>query len=196
MGVLRFLPLLFLCGFAHATVIHFETDLSGPAESPSNTSPGLGFANVYFDDTAQTLEVNVTFWGLLGLSTASHIHATTALPGTGTSGVATEVPFFDSFPIGVTWGSYTHLFDLTLASSFNPAFITNNGGTPAGASMALEDAMLADKAYLNIHSTLYPGGEIRGFLHEVPDSASTALLLSLAVGALIGLSRLQRLRTC
>jgi hypothetical protein len=195
LGVLRVLPLLFVCSFAHATVIEFHADLSGPAESPVNASPGLGLATILFDDVAQTMEVNVTFWNLLGTTTASHIHATTAAPNAGTAGVATETPFFDSFPIGVSAGSYTHLFDLTDADSFNPNFVNNNGGTLAGASQALKNAMVSEKAYLNIHTNKFPGGEIRGFLH-VPDTASTALTLALALGALMGFSRLQKLRAC
>ena len=191
-----FVPLLILGNLAHGTVIEFQANLSGPAESPVNASPGIGFADVFFDDAAQTLLVNVTFSGLLGTTTASHIHAATALPDVGTSGVATETPFFNSFPIGVTSGSYTHLFDLTLASSFNAAYVTANGGTLASASFALENAMLDEKAYLNIHTTKFPGGEIRGFLHAVPDSATTALLLAMALGALAGFSRVQKLRAC
>lgn len=196
LGVLRFLPLLFVCGLAHGAVIQFQAALSGPAESPVNASPGTGWANVWFDDVAQTLTVDVTFSGLLGFTTASHIHAATAAPNTGTSGVATEVPFFDSFPIGVKSGSYTHLFDLTDADSFNPAFVTANGGTLASASMALENAMLAEKSYLNIHTDLFRGGEIRGFLSRVPDTSATALLLTLALGSLAGFRRIQKLRAC
>jgi len=189
-------PLLFLCSLAHGTIIEFKANLSGPAESPTNASPGTGFADVWFDDVAQTLSVNVTFSGLLGTTTASHIHAATALPDTGTAGVATETPFFNSFPIGVTSGTYTHLFDLTVASSFNAAYVTANGGTLASASLALENAMLAEKAYLNIHTTQFPGGEIRGFLSRVPDSGTTALLLLMALGGLAGFSRMQKLRAC
>ena len=184
-----FVSLLLSVNVTHATMIHFQTDLTGPGESPANASPGMGTADVYFDDWAQTMEVKVSFWGLLGTSTASHIHAATALPDTGTAGVATETPTFGGFPLGVTSGTYDHMFDLTLAASFNGAFITANGGTVAGASAALENALLSDKAYLNIHTTKFPGGEIRGFLHAVPDSASTALLLTVTLGGMAGFLR-------
>ena len=43
-------------------------------------------------------------------------------------GVATEVPSFTNLPMGVTSGSFTEMFDLTLDSSYNPAFETANGG--------------------------------------------------------------------
>jgi CHRD domain len=193
-GVLLFVSLLLSCTLAQASMIHFHADLSGPAESPANPSPGMGVADVYFDDVAQMMEVKVSFWDLLAGATASHIHAATALPDTGTAGVATETPTFGGFPLGVTAGSYDHFFDLTLAASFNPSFITATGGTVAGASAAFEADLLADKAYLNIHTTKFPGGEIRGFLHTVPDSASSSLLLALGLGGLAGLSRTRKMR--
>ena len=157
-----------------AIPITLHAALSGPAESPPNASPGIGFAVVVIDPDAHTLEVNVTFSGLLGTTTASHIHCCTASPGTGTAGVATMLPTFLDFPLGVTVGTYDQVFDLTLASSFNPAFITANGGTVAGAEAALEHGLFSGLAYLNIHTTFRPGGEIRGFL--VPEPATLVLL--------------------
>ncbi len=165
---------LVMAPVASAIPMTFHATLSGPAESPPNASPGIGFAIVVIDTDAHTLHVQVTFSGLLGTTTASHIHCCTALPGTGTAGVATQTPTFMDFPLGVTSGTYDHMFDLTLASSFNAPFITANGGTPAGAEAALAAGLLAGKAYLNIHTTAFPGGEIRGFL--VPEPATLALL--------------------
>jgi len=77
------------------------------------------------------MSVNVTFSDLVGTVTATHIHAATAKPGVVTAGVATVTPTFTGFPSGVTSGSYNHIFDIALASSWNPSFITSNGGTPA-----------------------------------------------------------------
>jgi hypothetical protein len=53
---------------------------------------------------------------------------------------------------------------MTQASSWNPAYITANGGTPASAEAAMLAGIAAGNAYLNIHTTNNPGGEIRGFL--------------------------------
>lgn len=157
-----------------AIPITLHASLSGPAESPPNASPGIGFAVVVIDPDAHTLEVHVTFSGLLGTTTASHIHCCTASPGSGTAGVATMVPTFLDFPLGVASGDYDHSFDLTLDSSFNPAFIAANGGTAASAEAALEAGLFSGLAYLNIHTTFRPGGEIRGFL--VPEPATFVLL--------------------
>jgi hypothetical protein len=154
----------------------FMADLTGPNESPPNSSPGTGDAVVTLDPLAHTMRVQVTFSDLLGTTTASHIHASTAVAGTGTAGVATTVPTFPGFPLGVTSGTYDHLFDMTLASSYNPAYLTAHGGTPASAEADLFAGIMAGRAYLNIHTTFRPGGEIRGFLQAVPEPGPLSLL--------------------
>jgi len=160
---------------AHAIPMTFKAHLDGPSEAPTNASTGWGDAVVVFDTDLHTLSVDVTFGGLLGLTTASHIHCCTTTPGVGTSGVATEVPFFDSFPTGVSSGSYLHLFDMTQASSFNPAFVTAHGSM-AQAELDLLSSSFTGSAYLNIHTDKFPGGEIRGFLVSVPEPSSVMLL--------------------
>jgi CHRD domain/PEP-CTERM motif len=166
---------------ARAGIITYDAFLSGPAESPPNASPGTGFADVDFDTTANTMRVRVTFSGLAGTTTASHIHSATAVPGTGTAGVATTTPTFAGFPLGVTSGAYDNTLDMTLASSYNPSYVTANGGTPASAEAALLSSLNAGTAYLNIHTNVFPGGEIRGFLNTVPEPSTWTLS---AVGAL------------
>lgn len=158
---------------ASATVIYTAT-LSGAAESPPNASPGTGVAQVTIDALAHTMRVEASFSGLLGTTTVAHIHCCTALPEDGNAGVATQLPTFVGFPAGVTSGSYDQLFDLTLAASWNPAFITASGGTPEGAEAALLAGLDASKAYLNIHTSVFGAGEIRGFL-QAPEPASLAL---------------------
>jgi hypothetical protein len=149
---------------ASATVLHYNCLLSGPAESPPNASPGSGGAEVTIDNVANTMRVQCTFSGLLGTTNACHIHAPTAVALTGTAGVATLTPAFTGFPLGVTSGTLDHTFDLTLTSTYNSPFVTANGGTAAGAEAALLSAIAAGKSYFNIHTTVVPGGEIRGFL--------------------------------
>jgi hypothetical protein len=171
--------LLCLPGAAQASLLVYNTSLSGPNEG--NASPGLGFATITFDDVAHTMFINASFSGLTGLTTASHIHCCTAVPDTGAAGVATQVPTFTGFPLNVTSGTYVNTFDLTQASSWNPAFVTASGGTTAGAEAALLGGAAAGTAYLNIHTTLFPGGEIRGFLTAVPEPGTWALMI-LGVG--------------
>jgi len=154
----------------------YTTSLSGAAEAPPNASPGTGTATVGFDVATHTLVIDVTFSGLLGTTTAAHIHCCTAIPGEGTAGVATQVPNFVDFPLNVMAGTYSHVFDTSLASTWNQAFINAHGGTTAGAEAALLAGLDNGEAYLNIHTTFAPGGEIRGFLQPVPEPGEVAML--------------------
>lgn len=161
--------------FAHTEI--YATTLSGPAEAPPNVSPGTGSARVTFDLDLLTMRVEASFSGLLGNVTASHIHCCTALPSVGTIGVATPIPTFPGFPSGVKSGSYDQTFDLTQASSYNPAFVTANGGSLSSSLNTLLAGVGAGKAYLNVHTSSFPGGEIRGFLQPVPEAQTYALML-------------------
>jgi hypothetical protein len=174
MAVAGPLFITFLVANANASIFEYDAFLSGPNESPPNSSQGTGFADVFYDNTAHTLQVEVTFTNLTGTTTASHIHAATAAPGTGTAGVATTTPYFAGFPLGVSSGSYSNTLDLTLASSYNPSYVTANGSI-AASETALIAAMNAGEAYLNIHTTFVPAGEIRGFLTLVPEPSTVAL---------------------
>jgi hypothetical protein len=169
----------------------YYATLLGSAEDTPNDSPGIGSTVVTFDLTAHLLTVDLSFVGLEGLSTASHIHCCTAAPNTGAAGVATETPTFSSFPTGVSGGLYSMMFDTTQASSWNPAFIAANGGTTAGAEAAFGAGLGSASAYLNIHSTEYPGGEIRGFLAPVPEPGQWGMLL-MGLPAVLALGRRRR----
>jgi hypothetical protein len=156
--------------FAQTTI---RAVASGPSESPPNVSPGSSVATFELD--GDLLRAEVPFRDLLAGATMAHIHCCTTDAFTGTAGVA--IPFVD-FPLGVTAGTYTHAFDLTDASIYNPAFLAAFGGTPASASAALIDGINGNEAYLNIHTSEYPAGEIRGFLvaAPIPEPATWGML--------------------
>ena len=112
---------------AYAIPITFVANLTGANEVPLVASPGTGFAAVVLDPTAQTLQVNATFSGLTSNTSAAHIHCCAPL-GTN-AGVATTVPAFPGFPLGVTSGTYlSPVRDLTQPLIYNPAFVTMQGG--------------------------------------------------------------------
>jgi hypothetical protein len=152
-----------LVGAAGATTGTYVATLDGASQSPPNDSPATGTSQVTVDDVAHTMHITVTFHGLLGTTTAAHIHAPTSVPGEGSAGVATTLPSFPGFPIGVVSGSYDHTFDTTDPGTFNPAFIANHGGDVAGAEAALFASFEQGTAYFNLHTTDFPLGEIRGF---------------------------------
>jgi hypothetical protein len=101
------------------------------------------------------------------------------VPGDGTAGVATMLPTLTGFPENETSGSYASFFDTSQESFWNPTFLANNGGTTSGAEAALLAGLNAGAAYFNIHSNVYPGGEIRGFFAApVPEPAQILMLLA------------------
>ncbi len=161
---------------AQAAPITYVTSLSGPNEAPPNNSNGTGSATVVYDALTHMLSVDVDFMGLTGVTTMSHIHCCTTIPFTSTAAVATETPTFGGFPLNVTSGTYFNTYDLTLPASWNPPFIAANGGTTAGAEAAFAAGLATGRAYLNIHTSVVPAGEIRGFL-VVPEPATAALVM-------------------
>lgn len=166
----------------------FKASLEGLSEVPPNLSPGTGDVTVTVDDVAMTMRVEAIFSGLIGTTTVAHIHC--CAPAGSNASVATAVPSFPGFPAGVTSGSYDTLFDMTLASSYNPAFVAANGGTAAAAFGVLFGGLNAGNAYFNLHTTQFPGGEVRGNLAvDVP--APATLLLSVLGLAAIGMARLR-----
>lgn len=162
---------------AGAHQILYGASLSGAAEAAPNDSPGTGFTRVLIDEDLATMKIKIVFADLTGATTAAHIHCCTVPPGSGTAGVITQLPSFTGFPAGATSGRYVRTFDLTQAGTYNPSFISANGGTVSGAMNALFAGLDGGGAYLNVHTTTYPAGEIRGFLlTPVPEPGTWALM--------------------
>ncbi len=119
---------------ADPAVTRFEFGIDGLQEVPANNSLGKGSCTVTLDQASGNVSVGCTYEGLSGPAIAAHIHAA-APPGTNAPVI---VPLM---AIGGTSGTVT------------------GGGTLTPARL---QAMLDGLTYVNVHTQLYPGGEIRG----------------------------------
>ena len=174
-----------------AGAVSFTYDVTLGPEVAGAT--GSGTATVVYDDVAHSLSISTSWSGLSGITSVAHIHCCVTTPGAGTVQVAVTPGTLPGFPVGVTSGTYTTtpILNLTLTGTYTGSFLTSpGGGTVAGAEAALFAGMNSGRAYLNIHTNLFPAGEIRGFLTLVPEPGLGLLLLG--SGALLALARRRR----
>ena len=130
------LAALLLVPSAAYSATGFSTTLSGASEVPPNASTGSGTAVVILNDAQTQLSYTVNYTGLVAGVTASHIHKAAI-------GVNGSVIFGFTPPLGTTSGSFGGVIAVT------PANVAD---------------LVGGLYYVNIHSTTYPGGELRGQL--------------------------------
>jgi hypothetical protein len=178
---------LALCASANAE--DFKAVLNGAQENPVVATTGMGTGTASYDPLTQMLAVDVSFSGLIGTTNNAHIHCCSTMLTTN-AGVAIHfVP--NGFPLGVTSGSFSHTYDLSLASTYDGGYLAASGGTAAQARDRLLSAMRlgvptnSNLAYFNIHTTHRPGGEIRGNIF-VPEPSTAFLLMVGLAGAALG----------
>jgi len=126
--------LLFFAVVAQSQTTYFKALLDGIQEVPSNSSTANGVVIIKYDATSKNLQLIGDYQNIASGVTVSHVHSPAA-PGSNAGA----------------------LFD-----------ITNSGGTSgtlkasATLTVAQEADLIAGNMYVNVHSTTFGGGEIRG----------------------------------
>ena len=148
---------------AQAEPTRYTAVLNGESVEPPTPSTGTADAVVIIDPLAHTMYVYVNF-ALMGITLQAHIHAPTDVALTGVAAPATATPTLPDFPFALSYDVYEKTLDMTQESSYSPEFLAANGGTAASAEAALFAAIAEGRAYIDVHTDMYPDGEVRGFL--------------------------------
>ena len=149
-GAIVLLCSLVLCSWAYATTTHLVATIDGDqANMGAGTgSPGTGSATLTYDDATNLFSWDISWSGLSGSITLAHFHGPASMAQN--AGVQVD--------IGGTSG-------LT-SPSIGSATLTNEQATD----------LLNELWYINIHTTVNGGGEIRGQVlvdDTVPVDAAT-----------------------
>ncbi|MBL0232347.1 MAG: CHRD domain-containing protein [Chitinophagaceae bacterium] len=124
--------------------------MSGAKETPAVPSAAIGKLDVFYTRETRTLSYTVTWSGLTDSVNAMHIHGL-APEGYAAGIVQNIVATSNSIFAQKTSGKYTYAKSGTLS-----------GTLLVDGTVIKENDLLNGQYYLNIHTSVYPGGEIRG----------------------------------
>lgn len=129
-----FVAVFLLCFVASARAETFTAYLSGAQQVPAAATSATGYARIFVNESAGTMSFSVVFNGLSSAQTASHIHAPAAIGA--------------NAPVAINFG----------AIGGTSGTITGNANiTPTQLAQ-----LRAGQGYVNVHTSNFPGGEIRG----------------------------------
>ncbi len=154
--IFRFRPsLFFVClvllahGISMSAQTFFYANLTGAQEVPAVSTPALGTAWAVLSQDRTRLTYQITYARLQGTYTVSHIHE---------GAPTTNGPVRHGFTFGAN---------------------NTQRGTWTSIPSTQADILLAGNMYFNVHSTIAPGGEIRGQLIPVTTAGITPYVMDI-----------------
>jgi hypothetical protein len=132
----------------------FTATLSGYNEVPSVVSKGFGYATILISEDGKSISYELTYYGLSGV-TMAHIHL--GMEGH-VGGLAVWLCGGPKPPCPPSSGTVRGV--ITAAD----VVAIDGQGLRAGDLDSLIAAIRAGAAYINVHTTTFPAGEIRGQL--------------------------------
>ena len=133
---------------AQAQTYVFTADLNGGNEVPGVVTGSGGTATITVNVTAGTVAWVIDVYNLPSGVTASHIHA-------GSAGV--------SGPVVINFNPTVNLSnDFRISGSANISELLPRAAQGINSAQDFVQMMLNEDAYVNVHSQVNPGGEIRG----------------------------------
>jgi hypothetical protein len=136
------------------------------AETGAIFSPGTATLDLNLDRSARTITFKLTFSGLSAPVTQSHIHfGQRHVPGGIMVFFCTNLNNGPAGTQACPAGGGTVTGMVTGASVIGPTA----QGVPAGDFDALVAALDSDSVYGNVHTTTFPGGEIRGQVRSLDE---------------------------
>ena len=160
-GVITLAVSLYATGRGEQGPKNYSAELISYQEVPANSSAAVGNVSIVIDDAARTIAYTEAFSGLEGSVIMSHIHL--AQPGVN-GGIMVWLCGTSTNP-GPT-GTPVCPASGEVSGTLSAADVVGPGGqgVSAGEFDEVVAAIRAGVAYANVHSTRWPGGEIRGQL--------------------------------
>jgi CHRD domain len=139
---------------ANAQTRNFTALLSGASEVPGIPSGSGGTATVTLDVAARTVTYRVDVYNMPSGTTAAHFHA----GGPGVSG-----------PVVVNFTVQTNISnDFSITGTATAADVVPRQAQGVNSWDDFVQALTLGQIYVNVHSAVNPGGEIRGQVVPVP----------------------------
>lgn len=137
-------------GKTMAAMVNLDATLTGSQQVPPVSTPGSGSATVTLDTDSNELSWNIVFSGLTSSPTMAHFHG--PAPKGANASVQTDIA-------GIS-GLTSPLIGMATVTDTQETDILNG------------------LWYINIHTSTFPSGEIRGQVEQIPEPTTVASILA------------------